>query len=317
MLLRRLSSKVRAEVEATNRRSSGQAVSPRIADVREDTFNPLQLDQLPPDFVSRVVGTQDAIPEVKRHNNGYMHLSELLHDVCPRQVILTDRNPTKRVYQAATGGHRVMWKLGRAVEAHVRDSYIRGVKGKGVLGVWSCKCGNRSETGLFSTDWVNCRRCDSALTNYGEVTLFDHDAGIVGNVDLPIYIGQSVTVVEIKSMNGEEFDALQAPIPDHVYQAAGYRRLLIKRGDLRVSDTIIIHYSTKKFKFGKPYKEFHINASDPTIDRVLDGVWQRASDIKRHRLEQSLPARELCRSSDSPRARKCVHCGECWSRSEP
>lgn len=318
MLLRSLSHTARSNVDRANRAAVD---NPRtrpapevIAPISQDAFDPTALDAIPANFLSRVIGAQDSQPERARHNAGYMHLSALLKEVCPRQVRFSDLSPERHVYQDTTGGHRVMWKLGRAVEGHVRDSYIKGVKGKGVYGAWSCVCGSSRQEGVFSEDWPECRRCHTKPQKYEELTVFDHDAGISGNPDFPIYIGRALHVVECKSMNGEEFDALVQPIPDHVFQAAGYRRLFSING-FTVSNTVVIHYTTKKFKFGSPYKEFHVDVNTPEINRVLDGVWQRALEIKGHRLNNTIPPRTMCQSTNATKARKCPHCVDCFSRS--
>lgn len=318
MLLRNLSHTARTRVDRANRAAQEtprQRPAPEVlAPVGQDAFDPTSLGELPPNFISRVVSAQDHLPERTRHNAGYMHLSALLKEVCPRQIRLSDLNADRAVYQDATGGHRVMWKLGRAVEAHVRESFIKGVQGKGVYGAWSCQCGRTREEGLFSSEWPRCRSCGEPPVRYGELTIFDHNAGISGSPDFPIMINRLLHVGEIKSMNGEEFDSLTQPIPDHVFQAAGYRRLFSLNG-MPVSDKVLIHYTTKKFKFGSPYKEFHVNVNTAEINRVLDGVWARALEIKQHRLEGTLPPRTMCQSTSATKARKCPHVTDCFSRS--
>lgn len=287
----------------------------RILPVGVQTFSPGAVQDLPPDFLKMVVNAQDSAPEAKRHNVGYMHLSELLKGVCPRAVRFTDENPDKQIYQAATGGHRVMWRMGRAAEAHIRESYIKGVKGEGVYGVWKCKCGAHEKQGYFAPEWQACGRCRTLPDNYHEYSLLDHEAGVVGNPDMLLRVAEPLYVMECKSMNGEDFDALQAPMPDHIYQGAGYRRLGLKNG-LPIADKIIIIYVTKKFKFGSPYKEFHVDVNKPEIDRVLDGAWAKARLIRQSRKDNRIPdaTQRVCKSMNSPQAKACPHCADCFMR---
>lgn len=328
MLLGKLSDKVKSDVQASNRGEKPAPADPpsrpaprtargneeRLANTSAEAYDPTTLKKLPEGFLSRIINTQDNLPEKKRHNEGYLHLSDLLRGVCARAVRFSDERPDSPIYNAANGGQRLVWKIGRAVEQHIRDSYIKGVKGKGVLGEWSCKCGAVKQTGVFSEKWGNCGRCRTAPKNYGEVSVYDHDAGIVGNPDFPVYVGDVLHVTEIKSMNKKDFDALTAPVPDHIFQAAGYRRLLKKNGYV-VSDKVIILYATKDYMFGSPYKEFHVNVNKPEIDRVLDNAWKAAQKIREARIKGVIPREKICSSTSSPAAKKCAFCTECFSRS--
>ena len=285
----------------------------RIISPKAETFSPTELAGLTDGFLMRVVNAQDSAPEAKRHNDGYLHMSQLLRGLCPRQVRFTDMNPEKRVYEDVTGGHRVMWKLGRAAEAHIRDSYIKGVKGEGVYGQWRCKCGAHSKTGFFDETWTACGRCRTLPDNYGELAVFDHENGVVGNPDFLVRIGNLLYVVEIKSMNGEDFDVLERPMPDHIIQGAGYRRLMLANG-FEVAPVVIILYVTKKFKYGSPYKEFHVNVESQNYEAVLDGAWQRGKLIRTARQKDLLPRDRVCSSMDSPQAKKCPHVTDCFMR---
>lgn len=286
----------------------------RVVSTKAETYSPTSLQELPPDFLKMVVNAQDSAPEPERHNEGYVHLSSLLRGICPRAVRLTDENPDKPIYQVATGGHRVMWRMGRAAEAHIRESYIKGVKAEGVYGVWKCKCGANSKNGYYDNSWVACGRCRTLPDNYHEYALFDHDAGVVGNPDMLIRIGDMLYIVEIKSMNGDDFDALQAPMPDHIAQGAGYRKLLQESG-MPVSPVIIVLYCTKKFKYGSPYKEFHVNVDKPETQELMRRYWDLALSVRQARLNKGLPPRQAaCKTVDSPASKACAHCAECWMR---
>ncbi len=282
----------------------------RIVPTQAQTFSPTALDGLTDGFVTTVVRAQDDTPEPKRHNEGYLHLSAILKSICQRQVRFSDENPDKKVYDNVTGGHRVMWKLGRAVESHIRESYIKGVKGEGVYGVWECDCRALSKTGFYDATWAECGRCRKKANTYKEFTVYDHEAGVVGNPDFLIDIGGVMYIVEIKSMNPEDYDALAAPLPDHIYQAAGYRRLM-NGNDFDVAPQVIIVYCTKKFKFGSPYKEFHVDVDKEGFNNVLDGAWTVAAHVRESRRKGTIPAERVCKNASSPMARNCPHVTDC------
>lgn len=185
MLLKSLSNKARHDVQRTNKgeaplpaapdepprrarqRNGNYSPAPRFEPVDPTTMN----GTVPEYLITNVVNSQDELPENKRYNAKYMHLTELLKDPCARQVALWDENPKVPIFQQTTGGHRLMWLQGRATEAHIRNQFIKGVKNKGVIGIWKCKCEATENTGQFDTRWPACPRCRTATTNYNELTL--------------------------------------------------------------------------------------------------------------------------------------------------
>lgn len=325
MLLGTLSEKARANIERTNRGDKPlQADAADTSPVRERSnpkgpnrsgaFDPTSIEEIYPDFFTRIVAGQDNQADQKRYSSEHVHVSEMLRGICPRRVRFSDQDDTPE-YDSVTGGHRVMWRIGRAVEAHIRESYIKAVKAKGVIGKWICKCGQTEYEGYFQPKHRACPHCRTAPDSYGELTMKDEESGIAGNPDMIIRIGVDglIYVVETKSMNGEDFDELSAPVPDHTYQAASYRKLLELNG-YDVAEEVFIIYCTKKFKFGNPYKEFRVNVNTTAINNVLDGAWETAREVKQHRVAGTIPARRLCNSIDSPMAKKCPKVTDCFMR---
>jgi hypothetical protein len=192
----------------------------------------------------------------------------------------------------------------------LRDDLEIYVKGEGVYGIWECACGALTKTGFYDATWADCGRCRKKASTYKEFTVYDHNAGVVGNPDFLIDIGGVMYIVEIKSMNPEDFDELESPKPDHIYQAAGYRRLM-NVNDFDVAPQVIIIYCTKKFKYGSPYKEFHVNVDKEPINAVLDNAWGVAEHIRESRKKATIPTEKICKNSSSPAARNCPHVTDC------
>jgi hypothetical protein len=268
------------------------------------------------DMLKTIVDAQDRMPSRTRIAGRYTHLTSLIHGCARAQVIAREQRLTPS--ESVTGGHRVMWRIGRATEAHFRDSYIRAVDYKGVIGRWSCVCGRTSYQGLFNTRATRCRHCEYQPTVYKELTVKDEEAGIAGNPDFLLRLGGPVVVVELKSMNAENWNKLEEAMPDHVVQAGGYRRLLMQDG-VPVLAYVIVVYVKKDFKWGSPYKEFHVRvdgmAETPSyVVPTLDIMWQRARAIKNGTL-QDLPPRE-CQRMDETRAINCYGQASCWSMDE-
>lgn len=268
--------------------------------------------RLAPNMITTIIEAQDRIPDRGRISDEYMHLSSLI-GACPRAQVIA-RDTGMEIRSSVTGPMRIMWKIGRAVETHIRDSYINAVNYEGVYGRWRCDCHYTQYTGLFDADYDACHRCGYQPRFYEELTVFDDDANIGGNPDLALLIAQKYLIIEIKSMNKEGFDALERPVPDHVLQAGGYRRLYERMG-LPVHDEVVIIYVRKDYNPRvRPYKEMRVNlARDTAVQVSLDLMWDHARAIKFGTL-QDLPAR-ICDEPQHTRACNCFCVVDCFQRS--
>lgn len=169
---------------------------------------------------------------------------------------------------------------------------------------------------MIADEWpdnaIQCRQCQTPLHNYGELTLVDDSSGLSGRPDLILKRNGRYRIVEIKSMNGPEYDTLQGPIAQHVEQAACYRRLM-ELASFPMEDDVTIIYVTKQFVYGSPYREFSVNTGPGTH-------WHDAVDMYREqaravRSNSLLPRLPLCSDPHAPRSRECPTCAECFARS--
>lgn len=264
--------------------------------------------------VKEILDIEDRSPELIRYDPEYFHVSGII-DACPRALLLIDqayRNNPKdlSLLESVTGGHKVMWKIGRAVEAHIRDTYNKGIKYEGVYGKWQCKCGAIETVGFYNNDY--CNKCNSHTTKYNEYTLFDEESKIVGNPDMILYFKGEYQPVEIKSMNKASWDTLTSPVAKHIVQALFYR-LLLQRNGFKVSDKVRFIYCTKDFKFGSPYKEFLVDATTAPEQSVVMSVFNQAIELVKHRARGSLPPREWCETINCTAAKQCTVAGACFA----
>lgn len=259
--------------------------------------------QLPPDMFKDVLDAEDRIPEKPRTGKaGYIHVSSLI-GMCARAQVLSVMHGVE-VHKAVTGGHRVMWKFGRAVEQHVRESIIRSKKFANVYGVWKCVCRRTEEVGYHNSARM-CPTCKGKLDTYNELTLYDHEAGIVGNPDLLYRHSAPFVVVEVKSMTGEDWKALEAPLGDHIFQAGMYRHLL-KKNNLPTFDEVVIFYTSKHFThWGSPYKEFHVDVSRPEFEAIVNDAVELAKAVKAGNAQRIAPPRTACANNTCTRAKNC------------
>lgn len=273
-----------------------------------------QLPSWGPGFFSKVVSMEDNMPEHVRIDKEYVHVSSMV-GWCPRQYALLvqkDQPPTKQV----TGGHRVMWQVGRSVEQHIRTQYMKAVEFVGVYGVWSCKCGRQSHTG-FIPESKKCVACGTHTNQFSELALKHPSYKVVGNPDMLTVIRGRIVPVEIKSMAAKQFDALKAPLGDHTFQLDCYgllaRDILTPATGLEVSDTSVIIYTTKDFKYGSPYKEFHYKTSQAGA-RLVKSSFVEAKAVIKSQSDGVLPKRTQCRSMTCPKAAKCPVAFECFNQ---
>jgi hypothetical protein len=269
------------------------------------------MPDLPSGYMKTLVDQQDNAPERSRVGNaGYVHVSSLV-GLCTRQYALSEQRQDP-VFKAVRGGHRVMWKIGRSVEAHIRDQFIRARNRAGVWGSWSCRCGHSKHVGFHSSNG-RCTKCETGLHQYGEAAMFDHENRIVGNPDLPFLMGEYLVVSEIKSMTKKMFEALTEPLPDHVFQASMYH-YLFSSNRFKVHDRAIIIYATKEFIYGSPYKEFHVDMTGDMVRRGVARAIEQARQITAFRTSQTLPARcGACSTHDSPTAKNCPVVTPCFA----
>ena len=272
------------------------------------------------DHFIKAVMSMDSAPEHFRSGSEYIHVSGLI-DYCARRESLafSARNagasPRLRNVMA---GERIIWAIGRAVESHVRAQFVEGTRGEGVIGEWSCKCGQLTRRGEMPRS--TCGTCGGRANHYGEYTLRDDTRKVVGNPDL-LYTRPdtgAVRVIEIKSMNVNQYKELTAPVAHHVIQAACYHRLLRENG-FDPDSVVSIFYACKDFH-PKPYKEFHVTIDEhlaTRIDDLFDLAAKRAEWIETHKAGACnvLPEKlEACSSPSATRAKNCPECLGCFSR---
>lgn len=275
-----------------------------------------RMPDIPEDYIKSTVIRMDTAPQQSRLSGrdgdahpGYTHVSSLI-GVCTRAYALAQRFQVEAV-ESVTGGHRVMWKIGRAVEKHVRTQFIEGQGRQGVYGRWVCLCEGIDHLGMFPAR--TCQRCGQQATRYKEPVLCDDENKIIGSPDITFLVGRYYFVpVELKSMNKKDWDALTAPLPDHIMQAAMYRDLY-KTKNFLVHDKVKFVYTTKDFKWGDPYKEYQIDCTQPHIESLIQDMKDAARAIRVARETRTLPQRTICQTAGNTRAKGCPVAHLCFS----
>ena len=274
---------------------------------REDTR-----PTLPSGLIKSVIDMKDAEPRMTRQAApGYVHASALI-DMCPRQWALMLQQEM-RVEETVTGAHRVLWAFGRAVETHVRSQLISGWR-SAIYGNWVCDCGETMHTGFRPDQHHVCGTCRDRPIHYREMQIVDDVHKVVGSPDIVMRHDDKWLPVEIKSMNKTEWEAIKKPYAAHTAQAAAYRRLLRDVMGLPVHDDVVVLYCSKDFKWGSPYKEFHVKVSTEAAEDRMQALFNKAKLVFDSLEVNTIPTERVCGSPDQPRAKKCAVCGPCFAR---
>lgn len=277
-----------------------------------------------PTVLLDILHREDSKPDSRKNSlEGYTHVSSLLH-ACPRRSALITMDKIVDV-RRVRGADRVLWALGRSAEEHVRRQIITHMGYDHVIGKWHCACGALEYTGFFDHN-RHCDTCGVVADEYGEVDLIDDRLKITGHPDLPLVLEKSIGgpnliyIVECKTLNKREFDLQTGPKEDHVSQAAAYRKMFKEDDSLNmgmgVAKEVIIIYVCKDYSFkGSVYHEYHVDVTKgiPAVNTKL--MWDDQATALRDAGKGKLPPRlDACPSMDSPTAKECVACVNCFSR---
>jgi len=272
------------------------------------------------DVLKEMLERSDRVPVETRSGGskqegieGYSHVSSLI-GCCEREQVISYQYGLP-LSEEVQGAMKVVWALGRAAEKHVKDGIIASRGGMGIYGVWSCRCGGSKVRDLNKPNESHkCTRCGGSLTRYEEPLLVDHTAGVIGSPDITLVERGWYMVIEVKSMNKEQFDKLKEALADHILQAMMYRELYRLAG-MQVFPFVKILYVRKDFQWKTKdksiYKEYRIEADE--WEGQVQSLFRRAGIIARSNRARTLPRREICDTIDCKKAKSCRRANLCFS----
>lgn len=264
---------------------------------------------LPKGYVKSLIDKNDQVPEQSRiaTYSGYVHVSSLSGNFCAREYAIAQHEELS-LYESLTGGHKVTFKIGRAVEEHIRSAIIAEHGKKNIFAKWSCECGADSRLGLYRE--AKCK-CGKPLDIFDEPAITDEENGVTGRPDLVLYKDKTLHIVEIKSMKKDQWDTLEAPLDSHIKQNIFYPYLL-DMYNYPVSPVVTFIYCTKDFKYGSPYKEFTIDTSETKYIKLREELLAEAKQVRNFIANKVSPPR-ICASEHSPLAKKCKVAFRCFN----
>jgi hypothetical protein len=268
-------------------------------------------DELSENVILDALRKHDNIPQLTRTPIGadaYIHSSSLDNFCARRAAIFDKNNSTPREY--VQGAMKIVWKMGRAVEEHIREALISSLGKKNFHGQWECKCGKTKHIGLWADK--DCQVCGTKTNNYKELTIYNEEYKIANNPDLvAVSKNNQKIIIEIKSMNKEDFDELEAPLSSHVRQANRYVRFSRMNGSV-TSGKVTIVYARKDYKYSGVYKPFVVDVDTVALETAFLEELDQAKKLREYFKTSELPEREFCVSAMSPMAKKCLACNDCF-----
>lgn len=273
------------------------------------------ISELPPNYIKDLLDRQDNIPSQSRAATyeGHVHVSSLSSNFCARQYAIVQHEDLK-LYETIQGGTKVTFRIGRAVEDHIRENLIAGVGKQNIYCKWTCECGTY-RVGLHKAD--PCPKCGKALDIFEEPTIKDDANGISGRPDLIVYHGKTLHITEIKSIKKDTtttvgWDEIDEPLESHIRQNIFYPPLLASIG-LPVSPIVTFIYCSKDWKFGSPYKEFRLDTSLPKYQSLRSELLEEAKQVKDFMNGGASPDR-ICASAHGSMAKKCPVAFNCFNK---
>lgn len=265
-------------------------------------------------------------------SNERLHASDLMKDkeFCPREHAFLRMGVAKKKAEFISTALRLTFDLGRFYESQIREVYLRDI----VVGYWACGICSHPHPTFGKEPKIKCPQCGwGHKWEYQEPRFTSPSSGISGGIDLLIDVGDTkLRLVEVKSMDKDEFKKLEGPLAEHRWRTSLYLRLAEEdAGPVsgRVNNKVAhIIYVSKSFGFKdtqlkedgikdaafSPFKEFEITRDDEASD--VHYAKARALKVWQDNPNKGLPC-GICPNGLSKRAQGCTAVAPCWSGSYP
>lgn len=264
------------------------------------------------DNESVLVPTISGPQENAYRDHEYLHVSDLIYK-CARKIALSEQLSMPMPSELLFPSQGITFALGHAVE----DFVIQRIKEKSPSVLWGtfvCLCGETTATGIYSRirrKGSKCQKCGTVPEKYQELTLYDNEYMLQGNVDIVYYLHDiAYYLSELKSMAAHRWNDLQAPVPDHLIQILLYW-WMAKRNGMDLYDKVSLLYVNKEWGMKSPYKEFVVQPS-LMMDRI-EPYLAEAAILRDARNGGTLPERVRCGTREDYNAKKCHVCQECFT----
>jgi hypothetical protein len=275
------------------------------------------------DSLGAMLTANDRQPERVRLGSEWIHVSALVNGECLRAVGIAHEEEANYVSRPRAAD-RLLWAIGKAVEAYIRESLIKLFGRENALGRWSCTCGRHHYEGTGNDSL--CSNCGQIASRYDEYHILNPETMLTGSPDIVLRRapGAPWSVIEIKSIkvvpkggvrnSTPEFHTIMKPVRGHSLQVLAYQKLMRMNG-FDVTDEVLVIYGAKDYVMESPYKAFTLQADDEENTMAVDHLMGMAREYAAARKNKKVVARHnLCADANTPKAKGC-HCKvSCFSR---
>lgn len=205
-----------------------------------------------------------------RHVDHKLRMSSL-HRVCVRAQLLSLRDNLV-VRETLPVSLRVTFDIGNAIHEFLQNS--SGYFGGNLFGWWQCLACQGKVFGRKPLSKCSCGASARASRYVEHALRLPDGIPVSGHIDgfLEVAPGD-IRVVDFKTINGDEFDALSAPKPEHMLQVTGYMHFAQMDDTLPVRiaprSGLVLYVSKKHAARALPFKMFHVR-HDPMYLTVIE-----------------------------------------------
>ncbi|WP_266032523.1 hypothetical protein [Brucella intermedia] len=258
-----------------------------------------------------------------------IHASDLTKEggICPRFYALHDLSGAKPKDGWLTTSERMTFQIGRDQE---RNIVLWFAEMERAICHWKCaNCGTQHD---FTLRPKGCSKCGCRWLEPREVRFESAECGASCGVDMLVKLNQpKLRIVELKTMDKDEFKSLKAPLAEHQWRTNLYLRLVSESThpwakQVDTAEATIMYISKGGYgcadpdpeKWGlfekfSPFKEFTVKRDDKLTDELV----ARAKAVTDFRKKKVGVPCGVCSTAMSKRAAKCTRKKECFSGEYP
>jgi hypothetical protein len=273
------------------------------------------------------------LPTINEHRGYFpLHASDLTKEdkeFCAREACLMIATEAGHPAEVIKTSLSYTFLIGRLIERELRNVWLKKI----AWGRWDCPtCGHVIPWGSCPDQCSQCGT-DSLYIQYEEVpfeVVYEEKSegkpfGVVCSPDILVALPEenSLTLVEVKSMDKDMFRGLKAPLAEHRIRTNLYLRLIeesksprAKKINLQKASILYVckGYGVKDSGMGlfdggfSPFKEYPVHRDDEATEVYLDKV----REIVSWRESGDLPSR-ICTMPSNSRAKICSAKTPCFA----
>lgn len=246
--------------------------------------------------------------------NDPLHASDLDNPYCARQQYYRYAHKNKKKIQSSFLTYT--FDIGHKIEDLIRLNYLREY----MWGHWHCICTPSSSFIYGPNLYPNnpdktqyyCENCHCAgLWQYKEYVFFCKELGLECSVDALLRYDKKLYVLEIKSMNENDFKKLDRPLFHHAERTNIYLNCL-KYSKISVEDTAFVLYCAKSSGIWTENGVFPFQIFEVPYKNIEKEIKQKTQSFYEALETKVLPQR-ICETMDDKPAKSCPFVFECFN----